>query len=82
MKIKYTLAVSMFAFLGLASCEMKDEILDKNKITGDTGFLEMGVSVQSGTTKSGGVEDGGACNLIRTAPKDARNLYRKDCFKD
>lgn len=52
MKIKYTLAVSMLAFLGLASCEMKDEILDKNKIIGDTGFLEMGVAVQSNVTKS------------------------------
>ena len=73
MKIKYTLAVSMLAFLGLASCEMKDEILDKNKITGDTGFLEMGVSVQSGTTKSGGVEDGGA-GTDPNAPKDASNF--------
>lgn len=52
MKIKYILAVSMLAFLGFASCEMKDEILDKNKIIGDTGFLEMGVAVQSNVTKS------------------------------
>lgn len=73
MKIKYTLAVSMLAFLGFASCEMKDEILDKNKITGDTGFLEMGVSVQSGTTKSGGVEDGGT-GTDPNAPKDANNF--------
>lgn len=73
MKIKYTLAVSMLAFLCLASCEMKDEILDKNKITGDTGFLEMGVSVQSGTTKSGGVEDGGT-GTDPNAPKDANNF--------
>ena len=34
---KWTLAVAMLA--GLASCEMKNEILGKDPMTGDTGTL-------------------------------------------
>lgn len=46
---KWTLAVAMLA--GLASCEMKDEILGKDPLTGDTGILSL--YVETGKTTKG-----------------------------
>lgn len=46
---KWTLAVAMLA--GLASCEMKNEILGKDPMTGDTGTLNL--YVETGKTTKG-----------------------------
>lgn len=46
---KWTLAVAMLA--GLASCEMKNEILGKDPMTGDTGTLSL--YVETGKTTKG-----------------------------
>ncbi len=46
---KWALAVTLLA--GLASCEMKDEILGKDPMTGDTGTLSL--SVETGKTTRG-----------------------------
>lgn len=46
---KWTLAVALLA--GLSSCEMKDEILGKDPLTGDTGILSM--YVETGKTTKG-----------------------------
>lgn len=46
---KWALAVTLLA--GLASCEMKDEILGKDPLTGDTGILSL--YVETGKTTKG-----------------------------
>lgn len=46
---KWTLAVALLA--GLSSCEMKDEILGKDPLTGDTGILSL--YVETGKTTKG-----------------------------
>ena len=46
---KWALAVAMLA--GLASCEMKNEILGKDPMTGDTGTLNL--YVETGKTTKG-----------------------------
>lgn len=46
---KWTLAVALLA--GLSSCEMKDEILGKDPLTGDTGTLSL--YVETGKTTKG-----------------------------
>lgn len=52
MKIQHTLTWALCALLSLASCEMKDEIFDKNQITGDVGYLNLAVSAQNKVTKA------------------------------
>ena len=46
---KWALAVTLLA--GLSSCEMKDEILGKDPLTGDTGILSL--YVETGKTTKG-----------------------------
>lgn len=58
MKLKNT--ILYLAALSLFSCEMKDEIFDKNGISGDVGYLNLAVSVQNKATKS--AEDEGINN--------------------
>ncbi len=52
MKIQHTLTWALCALLSLASCEMKDEIFDKNQVTGDVGYLNLAVSAQNKVTKA------------------------------
>lgn len=52
MKIQHTLTWALCALLSLTSCEMKDEIFDKNQITGDVGYLNLAVSAQNKVTKA------------------------------
>lgn len=52
MKIQHTIAFFLLVAASLTSCEMKDEIFDKNKISGDTGYLNLAVSVQNKATKA------------------------------
>jgi hypothetical protein len=52
MKIQHTLTWALCALVSLASCEMKDEIFDKNQITGDVGYLNLAVSAQNKVTKA------------------------------
>ena len=58
MKLKNT--ILYLAALSLFSCEMKDEIFNKNEISGDVGYLNLAVSVQNKATKS--AEDEGINN--------------------
>ena len=50
MKIQHTITFFLLVAASLTSCEMKDEIFDKNKISGDTGYLNLAVSVQDKAT--------------------------------
>lgn len=52
MKIQHTLTWALCALVSLASCEMKDEIFDKNQVTGDVGYLNLAVSAQNKVTKA------------------------------
>lgn len=52
MKIQHTIAFFLLVAASLTSCEMKDEIFDKNKISGDTGYLNLAVSVQDKATRA------------------------------
>lgn len=50
MKLKNT--ILYLAALSLFSCEMKDEIFNKNEISGDVGYLNLAVSAQNKVTKA------------------------------
>ena len=52
MKIQHTIAFFLLVAASLTSCEMKDEIFDKNKVSGDTGYLNLAVSVQDKATRA------------------------------
>ncbi len=52
MKIQHTITFFLLVAASLTSCEMKDEIFDKNKISGDTGYLNLAVSVQDKATRA------------------------------
>lgn len=52
MKIQHTITFFLLVAACLTSCEMKDEIFDKNKISGDTGYLNLAVSVQDKATRA------------------------------
>lgn len=52
MKIQHTIAFFLLIAASLTSCEMKDEIFDKNKVSGDTGFLNLAISVQDKATRA------------------------------
>lgn len=52
MKIQHTIAFFLLVATGLTSCEMKDEIFDKDKVSGDTGYLNLEVSVQDKATRT------------------------------
>lgn len=45
MKLKNIIIGGLFALVGLASCEMKDELIGKNNGSSDTGLLNVGVLV-------------------------------------
>lgn len=66
MKLKNT--ILYLAALSLFSCEMKDEIFDKNGISGDVGYLNLAVSVQNKATKS--AEDEGINNNSSVSADD------------
>lgn len=67
MKIKNT--ILYLAALGLFSCEMKDEIFNKNEISGDVGYLNLAVSAQNKVTKAATDE-----GVKPNSPVDAANF--------
>ena len=63
MKIQHTLTWALCALVSLASCEMKDEIFDKNQVTGDVGYLNLAVSAQNKVTKAA-TDEGTSSNSV------------------
>lgn len=56
MKLRYTLLAGIFALAGLASCEMKEELLNKGEESTEVGYLDLGLAVDASSqsiTKSG-----------------------------
>lgn len=49
MKKIYTFACGAMLLAGLASCEMKEELFNNGKYSGDTGTLQLGLSVNTST---------------------------------
>lgn len=47
MKLKYTILTGVFAFAGLTSCEMKDELLNKTEASSEVGYLNLGLAVDA-----------------------------------
>lgn len=47
MKLKYTILTGVFAFAGLTSCEMKDELLNKTEVSSEVGYLNLGLAVDA-----------------------------------
>lgn len=47
MNLRYTLLAGVFAFVSLASCEMKDELLNKTEESSEVGYLNLGLAVDA-----------------------------------
>lgn len=47
MNLRYTLLAGVFAFVSLASCEMKDELLNKTEESSEVGYLNVGLAVDA-----------------------------------
>ena len=47
MNLRYTLLAGVFAFAGLTSCEMKDELLNKGEESTEVGYLDLGLAVDA-----------------------------------
>lgn len=67
MKIKYTILAGCLLMMGMASCEMKDEILGNKTESDAMGVMNLNVSVNAKTndvlTKADGTQDGGEVNV-------------------
>lgn len=67
MKIKYTILAGCLLMMGMASCEMKDEILGNKTESEAMGVMNLNVSVNTKTndvlTKADGTQDGGEVNV-------------------
>lgn len=57
MKLKYTILTGVFAFAGLTSCEMKDELLNKTEASSEVGYLNLGLAVDASSQSVTKAED-------------------------
>lgn len=78
MNLRYTLLAGVFAFAGLTSCEMKDELLNKGEESTEVGYLDLGLAVDASSQSVTKADEATQTNPVVSAQGFDVEIFKKN----
>lgn len=78
MNLRYTLLTGVFAFAGLTSCEMKDELLNKGEESTEVGYLDLGLAVDASSQSVTKADEATQTNPVVSAQGFDVEIFKKN----